>query len=101
MLRAGYGIYYDQSSLAPGEGLYFSPPYFNFKLYFPLARRLPLLLNDPFPSELPAADPASALAFQRDLRTPYMQHWNFNVQQQIGTEPRRWSRLCRVEGNAA
>ena len=35
VLRAGYGIYYDQSSLATGEGLYFNPPYFDFKLYFP------------------------------------------------------------------
>src|SRR5262249_23644494 len=28
--------------------------------------------------------PDSALAFQRDLRTAYLQHWNTNVQQQLG-----------------
>src|SRR5262249_39209522 len=28
VVRVGYGIYYDQSSLAPSQGLYFSPPYF-------------------------------------------------------------------------
>ena len=83
VLRAGYGVYYDQSSLAPGEGLYFNPPYFDFKLYFPLPG-LPLTLYDPFPSFFPFAVPASALGFQRDLRSPYLQQWNFDVQQQIG-----------------
>ena len=83
VFRAGYGIYYDQSALATGEGLYFNPPYFDFKLYFPLPG-LPLLLNDPFPQNFPFALPSSALAFQRDLRTPYAQQWNFSIQQQIG-----------------
>ena len=40
VLRGGYGIYYDQSSLAPGEGLYFSPPYFNFKRVLSARARL-------------------------------------------------------------
>ena len=30
VIRAAYGIYYDQSALAPSEGLYFSPPYYDF-----------------------------------------------------------------------
>jgi hypothetical protein len=83
VLRAGYGIYYDQSSLAPGEGLYFNPPYFDFKLYFSLPG-LPLTLYDPFPSFFPFAVPASALGFQKDLRGPYVQQWNFSFQQQLG-----------------
>src|SRR5690606_2849782 len=28
--------------------------------------------------------PGSALAIQRDLRTPYLQHWNFGVQRALG-----------------
>jgi hypothetical protein len=78
VLRAGYGVYYDQSSLAPGEGLYFNPPYFDFKLYFGRP------LTDPFPAFLPSAVGASALGFQRDLRSPYVQQWNFDFQQQVG-----------------
>jgi Carboxypeptidase regulatory-like domain len=83
VLRAGYGLYYDQSSLAPSEGLYFNPPFFDFNLFFSLPG-LPLTLADPFPSFFPFPLPKSAFAFQRDLRTPYLQHWNVGVQQALG-----------------
>jgi outer membrane receptor protein involved in Fe transport len=84
VVRAGYGVYYDQSSLAPGEGLYFSPPYFNFNVYYPLGPTAPLLLSNPFPSNFPLPTPSSALAFQRGLRTPYVQQWNFNIERSLG-----------------
>lgn len=83
VVRAGYGVYYDTSPLAPGEALYFNRPYFDFSLFFPLPG-LPLTLSDPFPAFFPFALPDSAQAIQRDLRTAYMQHWNVNVQQQLG-----------------
>jgi hypothetical protein len=83
VLRAGYGVYYDQSSLAPSEGLYFNSPFFDFNLYFSLPG-LPLTLNNPFPSFFPVPLPHSAFGFQRDLRTPYLQQWNAGVQQQLG-----------------
>ena len=81
--RGGYGIYYDQSALAPGEGLYFNQPFFDFNLFFPLPNRL-LTLNDPFPNDFPFPFPPSALTFQRDLRTPYLHQWNVGVQQEVG-----------------
>ena len=84
VVRGGYGVYYDQPALAPGEGLYFNPPFFDFNLFFPLPG-LPLTLSDPFPSVFPVALPPSALTVQRDLRTPTMQHWNAAVQQQLGS----------------
>jgi hypothetical protein len=84
VLRAGYGVYYDQAALAPGEGLYFNAPYFDLRFFFTLDPRAPVTLSDPFPANFPLPTPPSALAFQRDLRTPYYQHWNFSVQQQIG-----------------
>ena len=91
VLRTGYGIYYDQASLAPGEGLYFNAPFFDFKLYFPLPPDFlfpdfpgfSLALDDPFPAVFPLPLPSSALAFQRDLRSPYVQHWNLSVQQEL------------------
>jgi len=83
VVRGGYGVYYDQSSLAPSEGLYFNPPLFDFNLFFSLPG-LPLTLFDPFPSSFPFPLPHSAFAFQRDLRTPYMQQWNISVQRELG-----------------
>ncbi len=84
VLRGGYGIYYDQSPLAPAEALYFNSPFFDNNIFFSLPG-LPLTLNDPFPSFFPFPLPDSALAIQRDLRTGYMQHWNFNVERQLGS----------------
>jgi hypothetical protein len=83
VLRAGYGIYYDQSPLSPGEALYFNSPYFDNNIFFSLPG-LPLTLSNPFPQFFPFPLPDSALAIQHDLRTAYMQHWNFNVQRQFG-----------------
>lgn len=83
VVRGGYGIYFDQSPLAPGEGLYFSPPYFNLRFYFPLSAQAPLLINNPWPASFPLPTPPSALAFQRDLETGYIQQWNFSIQRQL------------------
>lgn len=83
VIRAGYGVYYDQSPLAPGEALYFNSPYFDNNIFFSLPG-LPLTLSNPFPAFFPFPLPDSALAIQRDLRTAYMQHWNLNVQRQLG-----------------
>ena len=84
VLRGGYGIYYDQSPLAPAEALYFNSPFFDNNIFFSLPG-LPLTLNDPFPAFFPFPLPDSALSIQRDLRTGYMQHWNFNVERQVGS----------------
>ena len=83
VLRGGYGVYYDQSPLAPAESLYFNSPFFDNNIFFSLPG-LPLTLSDPFPSFFPFPLPDSALAIQRDLRTGYMQHWNVNIEREIG-----------------
>lgn len=85
ILRAGYGFYFDQSPLAPGEGLYFSPPFFVFSLAFQFTGLPPLTLTNPFPgAAFPIPTPPSALSYQNDLRTPYVQHWSLGVQQKLG-----------------
>ncbi len=84
VVRAAYGIHYDQSSLATGEGLYFSPPFYNLSIYYPIQNLYNLTLSNPFPSDFPYFYPSSATAFQRGLRTPYIQQWNFGIQKQLG-----------------
>jgi hypothetical protein len=84
VLRTAYGVFYDQSALAPGEGLYFNAPFFILNFYFTLNPQQPLTLYDPFPNSFPFPSPPSAFTFQRDLRTAYVQHWNLNLQQQLG-----------------
>ncbi len=83
VISSGYGIYYDQSALAPSEGIFFSPPYFISQVFIPAAQ-LPVVLENPFPSNFPNFIPVSAFAYQRNLRTPYVQQWNFSVQRQLG-----------------
>src|SRR5215468_10633167 len=83
VVRAGYGVYYDQSPLAPGEGLYFNAPFFDFRFYFQLPQA-PLTIFNPFPFNTPSQSPPSAFAFDRNLRTSYTQHWNLSVQRQLG-----------------
>ena len=87
-VRGGYGIYYNQGALATSEGLYFNPPYFNLNVYFPFASAggpggAPTLA-DPFPADFPIQVPQSATAYQRDLQTPWMEHWNLTLQRNIG-----------------
>jgi hypothetical protein len=85
VLRGGYGVFYNQSALAPSEGLYFSPPYFDLSLFFPLPG-LPLTLSDPFPASFPLGSADSATAFQRDLATSYLHQWSATVQMAVGAQ---------------
>jgi hypothetical protein len=83
VLRGSYGIFYDQSALAPGEALYFNPPYYELNFNIPSQTSL-LTLQNPFPNTLSGFLPKSVLAIQRDFRTAYFQHWNLSVQRQLG-----------------
>lgn len=82
VFRGGYGVYFDQSSLAPSEGMYFTPPYFNFRLFVTSQAYL-LSLSNPFPGDYPFQIPGSGFSFDRNIRTPYVQHWNFHVQRAL------------------
>lgn len=83
VLRGSYGVFYDQSALAPGEALYFNPPYYELNFNLPSQTSL-VTLQNPFPNTTSAFFPKSVLAIQRDFRTAYFQHWNLSVQRQLG-----------------
>jgi hypothetical protein len=82
-MRAGYGIYYNFSPLAPGQGIYFNAPQFNFQLFFPTPQRV-ITLDDPWPSDSQAPVPPSAFTYDRRLRTSYAQQWNATVETDLG-----------------
>ena len=81
VLRAAYGIYHEVNILEANSGLYFNPPYFDLRLFFPSPVSLPSL-EDPFPGE-GFAPPASVNALQPDFRTAYAQHWHLGVERAL------------------
>ena len=83
VVRGAYGLYYNNSALAPSEGLYFNAPYFEFSAYFPSQLGL-ITLNDPFPANFPIPTPNPALGIQRDLQAPYLHEFNVTLQRQLG-----------------
>jgi len=85
VIRTGYGLHYNVAALAPGQAIYFNPPFFNFLLYFP-SQQAPLSIQDPWPQGQNAPLPPSATTFDQNLRSSYAQNWNFSVQQDIGGE---------------
>jgi hypothetical protein len=85
VVRGGYGLYYNQGALATGEGLYFNAPYFDLRINVPFQGVPPFTLTNPFPQGYPVQLPASATAYQRDLRTPWFEHWSAGVQRQFGS----------------
>ena len=100
VIRGGYGIYYNQGALATSEGLFFNPPYFNLSVYFPGAGSA-VTLADPFPASFPVFIPQSATAYQRDLQTPWMEHWNVNLQHEDRalrdrSNSRTWARAATI-----
>lgn len=81
VLRAAYGIYNEVNILEANSGLYFNPPYFDLKLFFPSPVSLPSLEN-PFPGE-GFTPPASVNALQPDFRTAYAQHWHLGFERAL------------------
>lgn len=81
VLRAAYGIFHDLNVLEANSGLYFNPPYFELKLFFPSQFSLPRL-SDPFAGS-GYTPPASVNSVQPDFRTAYGQHWSMGVERSL------------------
>ena len=82
VVRAGWGVYYNFSDLATGQGIYFNPPFFNSLLFFP-SQLAPLTINQPWPEGQAAPLPPSVTTYDQNLRTSYAQQWNFTVQSEL------------------
>ncbi len=82
VIRAGWGLYYNFSDLAAGQGVYFNPPFFESLLFFPSPTFL-VTIADPWPEGRAAPWPPSVTTYDRNLRTSYAQQWNFTVQSEL------------------
>ena len=82
VVRAGYGIYHEVNVIEANSGLYFNPPFFDLRIFFPSQTQL-LSLDNPFPGA-GFTPPASVNAIQPDFRTGYAQHFNAGVEKALG-----------------
>jgi hypothetical protein len=82
VVRAGYGLYYDAGTTIVNSSLYFNPPYFTLRVFFPSTYSL-LNISDPFPANGGYTPPASLTTLSPDLNTAYAQHWNVSVQSEL------------------
>lgn len=81
VLRGAYGVHHEGSILEANSGLYFNPPYFDLKLFFPSPVSLPSL-DRPFAGQ-GFTPPASVNALQPDTRTAYVQRWHLGMERAL------------------
>lgn len=82
VIRGGYGLFYDSGMMVANTSLYFNPPQFTIRAFFPTATSL-ITLSNPFPTNGGITPAASLSSLSPDLVQAYLQHWNFNVQREF------------------
>jgi hypothetical protein len=85
VLRAGYGIFYSESSWLHMTNLVLNPPFFVLQNFFS-SPEAPLNAQNPFPvGNADAGGVPSPQAYQRDRRTAYVQSWSLDVQRSLAS----------------
>jgi hypothetical protein len=83
VIRGAYGIYYDSGMFVVNSSLYYNPPYFTISVFFP-SRTSPITLANPFAASNGFAPPAALSFISPNFVPAYVQHWNFNIQREVG-----------------
>lgn len=84
IVRGGYGLYYDAGYFEVNSALYFNPPQFNLRVFFPSQYSL-LTLENPFPVDGAYTPPASLSVLSPDIVGTYLQHWSLEIERTFGT----------------
>jgi hypothetical protein len=79
ILRGGYGLFYDSGTLIENSALYFNPPYWQLRLFFP-TQTSPIRLEDPFPTGRGIATAPTVNTIARDFRTGYAQQASLGLE---------------------
>ena len=82
VIRTGWGVYYNFSDIAAGQGVYFNPPFFESLLFIPSQTAF-ITIDRPWPEGQNTALPPSVTTYDPNLRTSYAQQWNFTVQTEL------------------
>lgn len=82
LLRGGYGVHYDASTLIENSALYFNPPYFRFRVFVPGGPVLPTA-SAPFPEAAGFEPPISVNTLAPDFATAYRHQASLGVESRL------------------
>ena len=82
LLRGGYGLYYDVSTLIESSALYFNPPYFRFQVFAPGGPVMPTA-SQPFPPAAGFEPPISANTLARDFDTAHRHQASLGIETRV------------------
>jgi hypothetical protein len=85
IVRGGFGLFYDAGTLIENSALYFNPPYFGLRIFFPAGPEGPAYsgptLQNPFPSDGSFTPAPSVNTLDRHFRTAYSRQASIGVEQ--------------------
>ena len=82
LLRGGYGIYYDASTLIENSALYFNPPFFTFRVFAPGGPVLPTAA-DPFPEAAGFEPPISVNTLAPEFPTAHRHQGSLGIETRV------------------